>query len=77
LVLDAVSGQSTPGHRFRALAILGRIAAGACLDVLSVLDLNGLPFARNKMVREVAHRFFGMATPTTIKAFQSFTADKV
>lgn len=59
LVLEALQVRNTPAHRVRVLAVLKRIAAGPGLEILDVMDLNGLLFAKNKTVREAAHRFFG------------------
>jgi len=58
LVLEAVRERNTPAHRVRVLAVLKRIAAGPGLEILDVMDLNGLLFAKNKAVREAAYRFF-------------------
>ena len=58
LVLEALRERNTPAHRVRVLGVLKRIAAGPGLEILDVMDLNGLLFAKNKAVREAAFRFF-------------------
>ena len=58
LVLEAMRERNTPAHRVRVLAVLKRIAAEPGLDILDVLNLNGLLFAKNTAVREAAFRFF-------------------
>lgn len=58
LVLEALRERNTPAHRVRVLAVLKRIAAVPGLEILDVIDLNGLLFAKNKAVREAVFRFF-------------------
>ncbi len=68
LVAEAVREKNRPAHRLRALAVLARIADASGLDVLDVMDLNLLRFARNGSVREAAHRFFGTTERAGTKA---------
>jgi hypothetical protein len=63
LVLEALREKNPPGYRVRVLAVLKRIAAGPGLEIVDVMDLNGLLFAKNKEVREAAYRFFDKPKP--------------
>jgi len=69
-----VRERNSTSHRIRVLAVLERMVAGPGLDVLDLLDLSGLYFARDKAVREAAIRFFGKAGSAAAGAGAGTTA---